>query len=125
MLPSVLFRAIDCCFLIAILHQPLLSPCLTGLNRFNLPVYGLSFPLPTLNLLRCHNRPKARYGMCSVALFLSHFQRLAVVHFRGAPIIPSTDDLETFCLRKTLKYNEYSCGFSQSECFNLINRWAL
>ena len=38
---------------------------------------------------------------------------------------PSIDDLETFFLRKILKYSEYSCGFSQSERFNLIDRWAL
>ena len=39
--------------------------------------------------------------------------------------IPLTGDLETFFLRKTLKYNEYSCGFSQSERFNLTGHWAL
>ena len=39
--------------------------------------------------------------------------------------IPLTGELETFFLRKTSKYNEYSCGFSQSERFNLTGHWAL
>jgi hypothetical protein len=42
---------------------------LTELNHFSLAAYGLQFPLPTLNRVRYHTQPKAKYEMRSVALF--------------------------------------------------------
>jgi hypothetical protein len=66
----------------AISHSSIL---LTRLNHFDLTAYGLQISLPTLNPMRCHIEPKAKYEIRSVAFFRQHFQLLAEVHFRGAP----------------------------------------
>ena len=87
MIVSADCRHNHCCFQVNGDPEPPLILVLSELNLFSLAAYGLQHPLPTLNPLRYHNRSKAKYEMRSVTLSRWRFQPLAVVHFRGAPIL--------------------------------------
>ena len=62
-------RFIYCCLLVNKRHRPSSKKLLTGLNHFNLAIYGLQLPLSTLNRMRYRIQPKTKYEMCLVALF--------------------------------------------------------